>query len=188
MRPERSDPPSALGAHTLTATYQLPQAGPVLSEATSPVVAASPVPPSDPAPLGDPAPFVQRLEPTGGDRLDRVDVIPAPVSFDLVDASLLDPVLAPCWTDGGEVSQFSNLRRDTGNRPKLQRTLPALTPDGWTPSWSTLPARRSCNPRRRNSAPADNACTFRYRRVGGASSRSVGQRLEASRLDHPTDC
>ena len=123
-------PPIGVGAHTLTAKYQVPADATRAIGSTSHGVATSPVSPSDPAPLGEPAPFVQRLESDQAETASTgLDVIPAPVALDLVDASLLDPVLVALLDGRRRGSQLSNLRREVGNRPKLQRTLPALTPE-----------------------------------------------------------
>jgi PKD repeat protein len=125
-----SHPPSATGAHTLAATDQAPAAGTGSLGSTSSLVTNSSASLSGPDSQGGPTPLVPRPGSNPAEIASTgLDVIPAPVSLDLVDARLLDPVLGALLDGRRRGAPFSNLRRDKGNRPKALRTLPALTPE-----------------------------------------------------------
>jgi hypothetical protein len=123
-----SGPASALVASTRTATEPVRAAGSGSIGKPSSVVASSPGSTSNRDSLRDAARFVpQSGSSPAAPASTGLDAISSPVSLELVDASLLDPVLNVFLEGRSQESRVPSHLKAIGNRPKPLRTLPALT-------------------------------------------------------------
>jgi hypothetical protein len=122
-----SGPAPAAAASVVTAAARTSDGGTGTIGSRTLEVIASLVPSSGPGVLGPPA---RRSEAGPSDAATAgLDAIVAPSSLDLVDASLLDPVLGASLDGRRRGFARSNLRREFAYRPRLQRTLSALRPE-----------------------------------------------------------